>query len=549
MTDFTKSTLGNCTPPQILSLTYPLNDLSTIHVYDECGCEYARASLQYAYSLDNLCWSCYMSYEDALANTAELNQDFFVKIIVTGIISKVLIGDIQTSDYSTDLKGCFSFTASSNSGTFDPYADQENAISLAQQLAENVSQLVGIPSYYIKLKPNAGGKDLTFKEYALMNVDSIKVIKIIIQDNEMPSSKPEFNDFGLDWQTDWEVEVTKGSFATAFGNEAQPMEGDLVYIPMMKRMWMVNESYEEKKDGFMWIATTFKLALVKYQEKGSVDLGDSQTFVDSVVKAKYEDLFDEDEQTTLDSGEESTEAPRYAASTLYPVFESDATRKYITCDTVAIKQNQLYEHGALVADNCYEFLSNPSVGNSRIIYQNKYCGDELSLSFILQANSVIQGWESPIIQIGRFKIMISQGVVENTIWLSKNKNVKVSIGYGVPMFITLKISKALNLCEMFAYQYTYNKNIPIYKLKKQNYWFDIDNPTSSSTGKFDVEYAIMEKTTVELDNFPGWITNFKLFDLYNSNTSELLQMYPTHQHLLINDTVRRITDLPGVKPA
>lgn len=548
MTDFAKATLGNCTPPQILSLTYPLRDLSTIHVYDECGCEYDRSTLQYAYSLDNLCWSCYMTYDEALTNTIELSQDYFVKVIVTGIIGKVLIGESQTTDYSTDLKGCFSFTANSNSGTFDPYADQENAVSLYQQLSENVSQLVGIPSYYIKLKPNAGGKDLTFKEYALMNVDAIKIVKIIIQDNEMPSSKPEFGDFGLDWQTDWEVEVTKGSFATAFGNEAQPMEGDLVYIPMMKRMWMVNEAYEEKKDGFMWIATTFKLALIKYQEKDSVDLGDTQTFVDSVVKNKYEDLFGEDNQSTLDSGAEGTEAPLYAASSLYPVFESDATRKYVTCDTIDIRQNSLYENGVLVSDYRYEFLTNPNPCNSRIIYQNKYCGDEFSISFILQADSAIQGWKSPIIQIGNFKIMISQDS-KNTIYLNKNKNIKVDINYGEPVFITLKVSKSMNLCEMFAYKYTHNENIPIYKLKKQNYWFDIDNPIDSSKGKFDIEYSISKKTDVELNNFYGWITNFKFFDLYNGNTTELLQMYPTHQHLLINDTARRIVELPGVKPA
>ena len=80
-------------------------------------------------------------------------------------------------------------------------------------------------------------------------------------------------------------------FATAFGITAQPMEGDLIYIPMMKRMWMVNEAYEEKNGSLMWNNTTFKLALVKYQEKGSVDLGDFDSTIDSLVKTKYEDLF------------------------------------------------------------------------------------------------------------------------------------------------------------------------------------------------------------------------------------------------------------------
>ena len=537
---------GACTPPQIVNIKMPINDISNLVIYNECECEYCNDDLQFAYSLDGSCWSCYMTYKEALINTIDLKQDFFIRVQVKGAISKVILNSEQISDYSTELVGCFQFTAAENTNTYNPYANMDNAISLQQQLAESVSQLVGIPCYYIKLNPNSGSKDLTFKEYALMNVESIKQVKIVIQDNQMPSSKPEFSDWGLDWQTDWEVEVTKGSFATAFGNTAQPMEGDLVYIPMMKRMWMVNGAYEEKKDGFMWIATTFKLALTKYQEKDSVMLGDAQDFVDNIVKTKYEDLFDEDDNSTLDSGEASTESPKFAAASLYPVFESDAIRKYITCDTIDIRQNSLYEEGTLVSDSMYEFLNHGI--QSRIIYQNKYCGDEMSMSFIIKTEIVMGQFDGPLIQIGNFKIMIRQESQNTTIFVNKNDKLSVTIPCNNPTFITLKLSKKLNLTEMFAYEYTYNKKIPTFKLQKHHFYFNIDNPISSSKGKFDVEYIIPERTQVEVNDFYGWITNFKLFDLYNDNTTELLQMYPTHQHLLINDTARRVVELPGVKP-
>ena len=538
---------GACTPPQIVNIKMPIKDISNLIIYNECECEYRNDDLQFAYSLDGSCWSCYMTYKEALINTIDLKQDFFIRVQVKGAISKVILNSEQISDYSTELVGCFQFTAAENTNTYNPYANMDNAISLQQQLAESVSQLVGIPCYYIKLNPNSVSKDLTFKEYALMNVESIKQVKIVIQDNQMPSSKPEFSDWGLDWQTDWEVEVTKGSFATAFGNTAQPMEGDLVYIPMMKRMWMVNGAYEEKKDGFMWIATTFKLALTKYQEKDSVMLGDAQDFVDNIVKTKYEDLFDEDDNSTLDSGEASTESPKFAAASLYPVFESDAIRKYITCDTIDIRQNSLYEEGTLVSDSMYEFLNHGM--QSRIIYQNKYCGDEMSMSFIIKTEIVMGQFDGPLIQIGNFKIMIRQESQNTTIFVNKNDKLSVTIPCNNPTFITLKISKKLNLTEMFAYEYTYNKKIPSFKLQKHHFYFNIDNPISSSKGKFDVEYIIPERTQVEVNDFYGWITNFKLFDLYNDNTTELLQMYPTHQHLLINDTARRVVELPGVKPA
>jgi len=370
--DFSSVCNGACTPPQIINLKMPINDISTLKIYNECNCEYHSDDLQVSYSLDGVCWSCYMTYKEALINTIELNQDFFIRIQIKGAIGKIELNSEQITEYSTELVGCFQFTAAENSNTYNPYANMDSAISLQQQLAESVSQLVGIPCYYIKLKPDQGGKDLTFKEYALMHVEAIKQVKIVIQDNQMPSSKPEFSDWGLDWQSDWEVEITKGSFATAFGNTAQPMENDLIYIPMMKRMWMVNGAYEEKKDGFMWIATTFKLTLVKYQEKDFVDLGDSQGFVDSIVQTKYEDLFGEDDDTTLDSGEPFVDSPQAAASPLYPVYESDAVRKYMTCDTLEIKQNSLYEKGTLVSDSMYEFINHNN--QSRILYQNKYCG-------------------------------------------------------------------------------------------------------------------------------------------------------------------------------
>lgn len=540
--EFNTSCLSGCVPPQIVNINIPINDLSKLKIYNDCDCEYDYNGLQFAYSLDNLCWSCYMSYNEALTNLIEIRQDYFIRIKISGNISKITYDENIFTDYSTELEGCFQFTAAENSSTYNPYANTDGAIALNQQLAESVSQLTGIPCYYIKLNPDVNSKDMTFKEYTLFGVEAIKQLKIIIADNQMPSSKPEFNDWGIDFQTDWETEITKGSFATAFGPTAQPMEGDLIYIPMMKRMWMVNGAYEEKKDAFMWIATTFKLALVKYQEKDSVILGDAQSFVDSVVKNKYEDLFGEDSQSTLDSGEASTSAPLYAANRLYPIFESDATRKYITCDSLDIRKNNVYYKGTLISDYKYEFLRNDV--ESQISYQKKYCGDELSISFIIFP-TLVSGYTGTVISIGDIKINITQSIKESVLTLNKDRSIHVTLNNGNWNFVVFKWSKSLNLIDASVYQYTHNDKIPIYKLQNQHYWFDIDNPISTASGKFNVELNVTERKEVQINNFYGSISNFKLFDLYNDNISELLQMYPTHQHLLINDTARLIVGLTG----
>jgi hypothetical protein len=74
----------------------------------------------------------------------------------------------------------------------------------------------------------------------------------------------------------------------------------------------------------------------------------------------------------------------------------------------------------------------------------------------------------------------------------------------------------------------------------------MDNPVKQHIRKFNIELIQESKADVQLNSFVGWITNIKLFDVYNDNLSELLQMYPTHQHLIINDTARKIVDLNGV---
>ena len=231
--------LGDCTPYQVIQFTYAFNNNQSIKIYNNCN-EYDLKELLYSYSVDGACWTSYMDYDTYLCNIADLSSDYYLRIKLKGDICKIEIDGEQTYDYKAQLDQNFNFESTVTENIYNPYANLDGALNLQQQLAENVSNIVGIPIYYFKLSPNVGSKDITFKEYALMDVEAVKQIKLVIADGQMPSSKPEFADWGLDFQTDWETEITKQSFATAFGNTAQPMEGDLIYIPLMKRMWMVN---------------------------------------------------------------------------------------------------------------------------------------------------------------------------------------------------------------------------------------------------------------------------------------------------------------------
>ena len=538
--------LAGCAPTQIVNLNMAFNNLDNIKIFNECKDTYDLNSLMFSYSIDSLCWSCYMNYCDFLTNTVDLKTDFYVRIKLQGQVSQITLDDEPFYDYSTQLDSNFIFSYCDNttsSNIYNPYANMDGAIQLYQNLSNSVTCIAGIPIYYFKLSPNVGSKDITFKEYALIDVESVKQIKLMVSDGMMPSSKPEFSDFGLEWQTDWTTEITKSMFATAFGPTAQPMEGDLIYIPMMKRMWMVNEAYEEKRDGFMWVATTFKVSLVKYQEKGSVDLGNAEDLVNTFVKNKYEDLFGDDNEDNRGSGEEFTDAPISAKDNLFPIFESDSQRKYVSCEGIDIKDESTYYKGTVISDKCYYFQN--MIKEKTIIYQRKYCGIDGTISFIIRPFT-IKSYKDILFSIGTTQINISQSKWESTISLNKSKKCTLKLDANTTYFVMLRWSKDLNIIEMSAAKYVWPEEIPLYKLQSGNYYYDIDN-MNTVTDKWNVEMEISAKSSVILKGFYGTITNIKLFDYYNDNISEIMQMYPTNNRLLINDTARNIIGLEGYK--
>lgn len=534
--------LGACAPSQVINLNIAVNDFSLLEIYDG-NTRLNNEELDWSYSTDSVVWSCWMSYDKAGNNLFDLETDYFIRAKVNSPITKVTYNGIETNDYSTSLAKCFDFdNVIQNPNQYNPYANTEYAMGLYQQLTETVNAVVGIPIYYFKLAPNVGSKDITFKEYTLMDVDAVKQIKLIVNENQMPSSKPEFSEWGFDFSTDWETEISKTMFASAFGVNAHPMEGDLVYIPMMKRMWMVNGSYEEKNEGFMWQTTTFKVALVKYQEKGSVDLGDTEDFINTLVANKYEDLFGNDENRQ--SGQATVECPEYAAMPIYPVFESDAVRKYVSMSegyfdlNAKLISSPKYNKGIVIAENMYDWTN---VLNECIIaYQTPFIGTDGTLSFIITTGN--KNCEGKLFNVSNIEININ--ITNQKTVLSVFELLDLELDSNKTYLVYIRWSKSMNLLEMSAIHYTYPSNIPLYNLQNYHYKLDFNNIKTVVT-KYDIELEQCEKKDVITYSFDGKITNIKVYDRYIDNVSELIQMYPTNQHLLINDTARKFVELPG----
>jgi hypothetical protein len=406
-----------------------------------------------------------------------------------------------------------------------------------------VTNVVGLPIYYIKLKPNQNSKDITFKEYTLYDVDSIKQIKLVVKDGTMPSSKPEFSEFGFDFSTEWETEISKSTFATAFGDNAKPMEGDLIYIPMMKRMWLVSNSYDEKNEGLMWQSTVFKVLLSKYEEKGSVDLGDAQSFVDSLVQSKYEDIFGNDENKI--AGLDFVSAPESSSMALYPIFESDAVRSYVKHSNglkdinAKLVNFQTYTNNILITENAYDWTG--LLDESFVIYQKQFCGEDGTVSFIIQPKTNF--CKGTLMNVANISIDIDMTPAETVI--SINDLVSVKLTPTKTYFVYARWSRNMNIIELSAAEYSKPENMPSYLVQPFHYKYALDK-LITSTHKYDIDLWQQEKKDVTFYSFDGKITNIKVFTKYIDSVTEILQMYPTNSNMLINDTARKFVEMTGL---
>ena len=262
--------------------------------------------------------------------------------------------------------------------------------------------------------------------------------------------------------------------------------------------------------------------------------------VDSFIQNTYEELFGEDNEDTAGTGRESTEAPVYTPDNLIPIFKSDSTRKYVTAAGININDVNTYFKGTLISDAQYNF----DTTERQIIYQKQYCGDDISISFIIKPN--IGDFSGELLSIGSLKINIIQGLLTTTISVNKDPKLTVSIDAGNTYFIYIRWSKSLNIAEISSILYTYNQAIPIYKLQNHHYYYDVDN-ANTAVSKWNIEFTVPTKQDIILRNFCGSITNIKVYNMYNDNISEMIQMYPTNNFLLLNDTARKLVGLDGIK--
>jgi hypothetical protein len=428
---------------------------------------------------------------------------------------------------------------------FQPYNNLDCALQLQQQLADSVVCMFGIPVYYFRSEPKPESADYTFKEYVLHNIVEVKQIKLMIKEGAMPSSNPKLTEFDFDWETDWETEVSKTQFATAFGDEAYPKYGDFIYVPLMQRMWDVNAAYDEKNEGLMWRSTTWKLQLVKYSDSTAYAKSDFDDLIDSLIPKTYDNTFGQIERLEQEIISQSPQvsAPMFAATNLYDIFMEDAIRKQYTKNDIAVIEKQYSHRANVVSRNMYRFKNE----NGCITYQKGICGDNGTLMFIVETpGSFSEVLDRDIIQFGNLRINMKWD--NGKFKLSCNSKLTAELVPFKSYMCIIKWHRGNFILSMDVYDYMHRDDIPVYKLRPEMYWFNFEKPIYSEVTNYDIELSSTCELPCQVHAYPLQLTNIKYYNEYLDATdaiTEAIRYTTNHKSCVLNDLARPINSGHG----
>lgn len=564
----------SCPIKRLITLTTPVR-YQSINLFNDDGVD-ITASCLFSWSSDAACWTNFVSYEQYIKMAPNIESDYFLRILITTGFSGLALDNAMVDCYTICLYNENPYLADLCANqTVDFYANLDCALLMYQQTSDLICCMIGIPCYYFRVLPDQNTADLTFKEYLLHNVVDMKHLKLVCQDGTMPSSKPQMSEFDFDWETDWEVEMSKTAFAKAFGDNAFPKQRDIIYIPLMKRMWEVNAAYDEKNEAFMWRPVTWKLGLVKWNDKTNINQGDFEDIIDSWAINRMEDfMVKERNEQEHQSGVNQVEAPVFGADNLYITFLEDAIRTGVTVSEANNVANvQINHNAAVVARNIYRFGGADSV----VKYVRTTCGDHGTLMFLIDTNNVtnINSYfgdsnkcSKVIFKAGTIEVILMMERVLNESGRRAGWTYKYSISFNGmehelcgetdrPDIVYTGIyevqcrwnrSNFTTEMNIIPYIQTVPASTPPYRIRPEMHILDFNNPICTLTGNYNNDFIQQEPVDVILSPAPVGISNIKLFNTTlsdNDMAKESIKYTTTNKACVINDVARPLVEDTG----
>ena len=264
------------------------------------------------------------------------------------------------------MNGCANIVIECDDNLYNPY-NLSQPTSIYKELTELSANIWGHTVKYFRVEPDQRSRDVILMEYSLYNVVEQGQLKIMVPDNEMPTTQFSYDIFGMGFE-DFEVHLTKGQFEQAFGIGPKPRMRDYIYFPLINRMYEVNAvSYA---DEFNLNMTYWKLLLKKFEERTS------NIITDTAIEQELDDLtvgIDEIFGAEIQDEYTQTTKPTQYQTTFSEV--GDGTRFRIH-NKLNIVDGEIRNRWTIISKNYYDLASTADTNIELLSYNKK---SELSI--------------------------------------------------------------------------------------------------------------------------------------------------------------------------
>lgn len=412
-----------------------------------------------------------------------------------------------------------------NKNLFNPY-DVGSMSSIYNELSSVVNNTFGFLVRYFKTEPNTNTKDYILHEYSLKNVVDAQDLKVLVNDNQLPTNDFQVNTLMINYPETFEVHIVKSKFKELFGENAIPQENDYLWFQQANFNRVYEVSSVRNPDTYIYEASYWRVLLTPYQKRASVEYGDDelgQSLLDETnlliidekkKKVEVEEVMEDfmehrDKQQLTD--------PEYNQRTRSDAVKPGRGAGIKTVETV------VYHRSVPVIKSYYDFSSAMPITTTNA--DGTHCDDEAVLTYhytkpydFSEKEYTIMFWIKPMSLVQTPTLVMGMSGVDIELCcrsITINGN---TMGFGAETlsknnWYLFVVSLNDGIGCYWCYELVSPKSGPI-SIKNKYLTLFNGNTEKSATGQFEFEY---DETTnngkYSLYNGKYYITNIRLFNL------------------------------------
>lgn len=185
-------------------------------------------------------------------------------------IYEIKLNDVTVDEVDYSVESIFAdkgkILYESSNHLFNPYANQQQHISLEEQMIDGINKHLSHTIIYFSHFTTDEDKIATLRQFEFIHTGDVKFLKVMCADNNfMPSNIITYSAFEVDFQTGIELHITRKAFESVFGEGKEPQQHDYMYIPIINAMLEVNSV--QSNNGLMYNTTWYSCMCKTYEHR------------------------------------------------------------------------------------------------------------------------------------------------------------------------------------------------------------------------------------------------------------------------------------------